>query len=417
MRASTSREYISAEKTIMNLWKDFDKSQKEDEKPTCDYWLYYDIFTREFNIGFFQPKKDKCDLCLDYELAAPNRKIEIKKKYEDHLKEKELCRQEKRLDRQNINETNICAVYDLQAVMQCPTGETSSFFYKSKLNCLNFTIVEMLKKSETAKKLKMNDKENKNEIGAYDSVYCYFWDEVQGKRGANEIGSCILDYLQRINQQNPNKKLNVTFYSDNCCGQNKNKFITSLYSYAVTCFENIYTITHKYLIKGHTQNEGDNVHSLIEKEIKRNKKSGPIYTPYQYVTLIKSSRKNGKSFIVIELTHEFFVDLKVLQEKWGYNYNEDEYKNNMLWNDVKVLKFCKAEEFVFYYKTSYSQIEFTKVNLRNKRKKMLRPEEITLTKAFSQRLELSEHKKKDLRDLINKNLIPSYYADFYNSIL
>lgn len=151
----------------------------------------------------------------------------------------------------------------------------------------------------------------------------------------------------------------MIFYSDNCCGQSKNKYITSLYCYAVTCFENIHTITHKYLIKGHTQNEGDNVHSLIEKEIKKNKKFGPIYAPYQYVTLIKNARKSGKPFIVNELTHDFFVYLKKLQENWGYNYNEDEQKNSVLWNNVKVLKFCEMEPFAFYYKTSYSQSEFT----------------------------------------------------------
>lgn len=97
---------------------------------------------------------------------------------------------------------------------------------------------------------------------------------------------------------------------------------------------------------------------------------------------------------MIELTYNFFVDLKVLQTNWGYNYKEDEDKNNILWNNVKILKFCKTEEFIFYFKSSYNQSEFTKVNIRNKRKKMLRLEEITLTKAFSQRLELSEHKKK-----------------------
>ncbi|KAL0830134.1 hypothetical protein ABMA28_003591 [Loxostege sticticalis] len=181
--------------------------------------------------------------------------------------------------------------------MQCPTGETSSFFYKSKLNCLNFTIVEMLKKTATVKKRNKNEKETDDDIGAYGNVYSYFWDE----------------------------------------------FIL----YAVTCFENIHTITHKYLIKGHTQN----VHSLIEKEIKKNKKSGPIYAPYQY------------------LTHDFFVDLTKLQENWGYNYNEDEQKKSVLWNNVKVLKFCEREPFAFYYKTSYSQSEFTMVNIRNKRKK------------------------------------------------
>ncbi|XP_063390030.1 uncharacterized protein LOC134675631 [Cydia fagiglandana] len=331
------------------------------------------------------------------------------------MNEKEWCRQEKRLDRQNINETNLCAVYDLQAVLQCPTGDTSAFFYKSKLNCLNFTIVQMLKKADPTHD--SNDRTAEQVIGAYDNVYSYFWDELQGKRGANEIGSCIFDYLKRLNDQNPNKQLNVIFYSDNCCGQNKNKYIASLYSYAVTCFENIHTITHKYLIKGHTQNEGDNVHSLIEKEIKRNKKSGPIYTPYQYVTLIKNSRKTGKPFHVMELTFDFFIDFQKLQENWGYNYNEDEHKNILAWNAIKVLKFCKAEQFVIYYKTSYSQNEFTKINIRNKRKKMPGPGEIALKKAFSQKQELGEHKKKDLRDLINHNLIPSYYADFYSSIL
>ncbi|CAK1601215.1 unnamed protein product [Parnassius mnemosyne] len=418
LRAATTREYISGDRTLTDIWKDFDKIQKQEGKPSCDYWIYYEIFTKQFNISFFQPKKDRCDLCLDYEVATVDQKTKIKDKYDEHLKEKNLCRQEKRLDRQNINDTFICSVYDLQAVTQCPTGDISSFFYKSKLNCLNFTIVELMaKKSEIPKKRKINEEYNENDIGAYSDVYSYFWDEVQGNRGANEIGSCILDYLNNLNEQNPNKNLHVTFYSDNCCGQNKNKFIITLYSYAVTHFENIETISHKYFIKGHSQNEGDNVHSLIEKEVKKNKKGGPIYAPYQYVTLIKNARKNGKPFTVKELTYEFFTNLKALQELWGYNFNEDDDKNNVILNDVKVLQFNKAEPFIFSYKTSYSQSEFKKVNIRNKRKKMMSPEEITVTKAFSQRLELSERKKKDLRDLINKNLIPSYYADFYNSIL
>lgn len=109
-------------------------------------------------------------------------------------------------------------------------------------------------KSDNTKKRKKDKENNDNGIGAYDNVYGYFWDEVQRKRGANEIGSCILNYLGRLNEQNPNKTLHITFYSDNCCGQNKNKYITSLYSYAVSKFENIHSITHKYLIKGHSQN-------------------------------------------------------------------------------------------------------------------------------------------------------------------
>lgn len=88
LRSSTSREYIGGEKTIVDLWRDFNKEQCGAEKATCEYWLYYDIFTKEFNLGFFQPKKDRCDLCFEYELASPERKLQLKEKYDDHIKKK-----------------------------------------------------------------------------------------------------------------------------------------------------------------------------------------------------------------------------------------------------------------------------------------------------------------------------------------
>lgn len=401
LRATTSKEYISESKTITDLWKDFNQQQKEKSRPECDYWLFINTFNKDFNISFFQPKKDRCETCLAYELAPVNSKMELKTSYDNHLVEKELCRQEKRTDRENIDKTHICAVFDLQSVMLCPSP--SYFYYSSKINCLDFTITELNKTQSEVNR-------------AYGDVFCYFWDETQGQRGANEIGSCILDYLNNLSLNHPNEELNITFYSDNCTGQNKNKTIAALYSYAVAHFENIQTITHKYLIKGHTQNEADNVHSLIEKEIKKNEKAGPIYIPYQYVTLIKNARKSGKPFIVKELNYDFFFNLKKLQELWGYNFNEDCEKKIIRWNDIKNLKFIKEETFIFYYKTSYKQAKFTAVNIRNKRKKMVNVNEITIEKLYTQALNLNEKKKKDLKDLVRKNQIPSYYASFYNSL-
>ncbi|CAG9772186.1 unnamed protein product [Ceutorhynchus assimilis] len=117
---------------------------------------------------------------------------------------------------------------------------------------------------------------------------------------------------------------------------------------------------------------------------------------------------------VHELTFESFLNLKKLQEEWEYNYNFDTSGNTVLWNNIKVMMFRKEKPFSFFYKTSYKQENFFEVNLRNKRRKMLSLEEITLEKAYQNKLELSENKKKDLRELISKNLIPNYYADFYS---
>lgn len=64
-------------------------------------------------------------------------------------------------------------------------------------------------------------------------------------------------YLQQISEKN-DESYDIIFYSDNCCGQNKNKFIAALYLYVVANL-NINNITHKFLIEGHTQNEGDNI--------------------------------------------------------------------------------------------------------------------------------------------------------------
>jgi hypothetical protein len=72
----------------------------------------------------------------------------------------------------------------------------------------------------------------------------------------------------------------IIFFSDNCCGQQKNKFVLCLYYYAGSILP-IKSITHKFLIRGHMQNEVDVVHSIIEKNIRRAKKSGPIYSPDQ----------------------------------------------------------------------------------------------------------------------------------------
>ncbi|CAG9769320.1 unnamed protein product [Ceutorhynchus assimilis] len=89
-------------------------------------------------------------------------------------------------------------------------------------------------------------------------------------------------------------------------------------------------------------NEGDNVHSVIEKQIRRHLKSGPIYVPEQYATLIRTAKKNGPPYRVHELTFEDFFDLKILQEELGsnFNMNTDKAKSRMLSTRVFQIFFC-----------------------------------------------------------------------------
>lgn len=335
LRAKTTREYIESGKSIGDVYKDYKEHRISENLVPASRIMFYRIFKEEFNISFFKPKKDLCDLCESFLNADDNEKKVLNKAYTIHQEEKELCRKEKNLDK------NRCytAVYDLQAVLQLPKGFSSSFYYKSKINCFNFTISDLKAKN----------------------VDCFFWTEVEGKRGSNEIGTCVLMYIKNLAEKSDNaSELDLIFYSDNCCGQQKNKYLLSMYFYAIHKY-NLRSITHKYLIQGHTQNEGDNVHSVIEKQVKRHLGSKPIYTPDQYTTLIATAKKTGVPYRVHELSHDAFYDMKSLQEEWGHNFILNEANQKVNWRNIKVLRVENGNTDSFLYKTSYKDTDFIKV--------------------------------------------------------
>jgi hypothetical protein len=97
----------------------------------------------EYNLGFFSPKKDQCELCIAFQNAEGEEKEALRMKFQNHRKKKQLSRQEKEADKTRVNKSVIVAVYDLQAVLPTPRGDVSVFYYKSKLNNYNFTISEL----------------------------------------------------------------------------------------------------------------------------------------------------------------------------------------------------------------------------------------------------------------------------------
>lgn len=58
---------------------------------------------------------------------------------------------------------------------------------------------------------------------------------------------------------------------------------------------------------------------MIEKQVKRCLKSGTIYHPAQYISLIKTAKKKGNPYKIHELSHEDFLDFKDLWDNIGRN--------------------------------------------------------------------------------------------------
>ena len=128
------------------------------------------------------------------------------------------------------------AVFDLQEVLQCPTSGESSLYHKRKLNVYNLTVYGY-----------------RNGQG-----HCNIWSEVDAMRGSNEIASYVFSYLNElINQQ----VKDVILFSDSCGEQKRNKKILSVLWYALGTMR-FRSIEH---VSGHSQNEGDSMHSTIER--------------------------------------------------------------------------------------------------------------------------------------------------------
>lgn len=379
-RANTSKTFIEGSKTVTSIYNDYVDMCKEKNEPFCNYIYFYRTFTDDFNISFFVPKKDLCEECTSYSNMDEVEKINNKEKYENHLNEKNLARDEKRKDKEDMNV--FVAVYDLQAVMQLPKGDVSAFYYKSKLNVFNFTIYDI--------------KTNK--------CQCFVWDEANGRRGVNELGTCVLQYIKNLSTT---EDAEIIFYSDNCAGQQKNKFMIAMYLYAVR-YLGIKSITHKYLIKGHTQNEGDSAHSLIERQTKRMLKSGPIYTTEGFVSIIRSAKKKGDPFNVNELCFEDFLDLKILANDIG-PLNMVDLKLAL----VKTIRVQRESPNSVFYKTAYADEKFKEAIVI---KKKMQAKAISLNKAFHTKPGIPENKRADINELIKKKLIPNFYKPFYDNL-
>uniref|UniRef100_A0A6P7G4Q1 Uncharacterized protein LOC114337629 n=1 Tax=Diabrotica virgifera virgifera TaxID=50390 RepID=A0A6P7G4Q1_DIAVI len=243
---------------------------------------YRNIVNSHFNLSFHIPKKDQCDEChIFHQKKVPTE--EEKSKFDKHQDNKKVARHLKSQDKKEAIESEgkiLTAVFDFEKVLTCPHGNVSIYYYKRKLSCLNFTVFDMGKKKAT----------------------CYMWDESVAKRGANEVSSCLLDFIENNVKKGAKE---FRFWSDNCAGQNRNRIVFSLYVYAAKKFS--ISITHRFLEKGHTQNEGDSVHSVIE----RASETKMIYTPDEWRLLVKWSKILPKN--ISEIQYFKFMSL-------GYKY-------------------------------------------------------------------------------------------------
>lgn len=389
-RANTQKKYLEADLSISKMHRFYmawvkDKPVSFNAK-NVTLRQYSDIFNT-FNLSFFKPKKDLCDKCEQFKLASAEEKLILQPSHEEHLKNKDIARNKKNFDKERaaINPELCVAVFDLEKVLTTPQGKAGNYFYKKKFAVYNYTVYDI-----------------GNKLG-----YCYMWDESEGKRDSNEIGTCLLKLITLKVDEGLKE---FSFYSDNCGGQNRNRFIFSMWEHAAFVYK--IKITYKFLEKGHAQNEGDSMHSCVE----HTKKGKSIYVPAQWITLVRCAKVIEIPYTVNEISYDEFLDFKVLVEGKQYNSKTACDGSQIKWNSIKEIKVSFENPFELLIKYDLHSLDFIKIYIINKKQKGRFQTHIKPKRAYKKKLSIEKAKHNDLLSLCFIGLIPSTYHDFYKTL-
>ncbi len=105
--------------------------------------------------------------------------------------------------------------------------------------------------------------------------------------GHVKLQSCVYKYLEH--QAELGRK-EVALFSDNCGGQNRNKLFMSMLCYAKQNL-GFNKLQHKFLERGHTQNENDSIHAAIE----HSSRGKSVYTTPQWAATVRDAQKKPVS--------------------------------------------------------------------------------------------------------------------------
>ena len=204
----------------------------------------------------------------------------------------------------------------------------------------------------------------------------------------------------------------MTLFSDSCGGQNRNRNFLSMLWYARHKFQ-FDEVQHVFFVSGHSQNEGDSMHSVIE----RASRNIPVFTPSQWAQLMRTAKCKQPKYIVEELDRSCFLDFKQVAGMLK-NFQLDTEKDKIRWLKVKRFKLSSQEPNVVSVFYDYTD-DCRKLNLFQKLRvahNVPDPNAIDVKLVSEKPYPISAEKYADLVSLCEKMIIPLPHQDLYKSL-
>ncbi|XP_068083375.1 uncharacterized protein [Anabrus simplex] len=179
-----NKVYLDCDLTISSLFCDKCSTYcQEYQLPAVSESKFREIFVTEYNIGFKIPKSDTCPKCDSFLITVSNSELpedelaQKKLQYELHLRRAEsgqdMISSLTALAKENPQQYHVIAM-DMHQTLPTPKLTAGPAFYKLKLWMYNYEI---------------------HDCGT-NKGYMFLWSENEGGRGSDEVGSCLIKYLE-----------------------------------------------------------------------------------------------------------------------------------------------------------------------------------------------------------------------------
>ena len=169
-------------------------------------------------------------------------------------------------------------------------------------------------------------------------------------------------------------------------------------------------IIHRFLEKGHTQNEGDSVHARIE----RFTRNDEIFVPAEWYEKIRQAKRSKTNpYRTYEVSQEAFLDFEELANK--LNFLKEVTGEPFKVSQVRETKFDGDKPGVLQFKYSFDE-EYRTLST-NKQGHPVNLVTYELRPTYSGPLGCPKERIADLKELCAKQIIPRKYHDFYNSLV
>lgn len=392
----SNKKYLSPFMNMRRMYKEYKlkcgfKKLKHDR--ILPEWKFREIFNTEFNLSFARLKVDTCRKCdaikakLASNISASKRvELEEKRKLHEKIVEKNKRERKKIIEDAKVQESKTeVLTFDLQKALAVPCISTCDAYYKRQLWVYNLCIYDEVRG-----------------IG-----YMHVWDESIASRGAQEIGSCLLNFLMN-NLPHDTEKL--ILYSDTCGGQNRNIKMTMILKHLLAEWKHpaLRLIEQRYFVSGHSYNACDRCFATIEKQRRITEQ---IFVPEHWYNLIAQAKKNEPKFIVIKMKQNNFYSSKQL-EQLIVNRKKSVDGKKISWLKFETIIYSRDNPFSLCVK-EYSAEENSPsilISLSKKKTGDTFPN-IKLEHLYDESRAISAEKYKDLNQLIQ--YIPDQYHKFY----